>query len=57
MTDPKQDTMMPFTKTAALASFSTESIQDLSYFIQLVPAEMFRGMRARRCKSAQRCGS
>jgi hypothetical protein len=39
MTDPKQDTIMPFTKTVALASFSTESLQDLSYFMQFVPAE------------------
>lgn len=36
---------MPFTKIAALASFSTESIQDFSYFMQFVPAEMFRAAR------------
>lgn len=34
-----------FTKIAALASFSTESIQDFSYFMQFVPAEMFRAAR------------
>jgi HK97 family phage major capsid protein len=35
----------PFTKIAALASFSTESLQDFSYFMQFVPAEMFRAAR------------
>ena len=36
---------MPFTKIAALASFSTESLQDFSYFMQFVPAEMYRAGR------------
>ena len=36
---------MPFTKIAALASFSTESLQDFSYFMQFVPAEMYRAAR------------
>lgn len=36
---------MPFTKIAALQSFSTESLQDFSHFMQFVPAEMFRAAR------------
>jgi HK97 family phage major capsid protein len=36
---------MPFTKIAALASFSTESLSDFSYFTQFVPGEMFRAAR------------
>jgi HK97 family phage major capsid protein len=33
-----------FTKIAALASFSTESLQDFSHFMGFVPAEMFRAL-------------
>ncbi len=33
-----------FTKIAALASFSTESLQDFSHFMSFVPAEMFRAL-------------
>jgi hypothetical protein len=36
---------MPFTKIAALQSFSTESLQDFSYLMQFVPTEMFRAAR------------
>lgn len=36
---------MPFTKIAALASFSTESLADFSYFMQFVPTEMYRAAR------------